>query len=92
MSETQRIAIIEMLKTVGRGLWFGFLGLVVTALTTIASSGAISNITLSIGGLEINLAILLIAIIGFIAKAIDRYIHKNENIRSNGIAPKFLQN
>lgn len=91
MNEAKLKAIIETLKSIGRGLWFGILGLVVVALTALASSGAITDITISVAGLTVNLAYVLIAVIGFIAKAIDTYIHKNENIATNGIAPSFLQ-
>lgn len=91
MDDAKKKAIIETLKSIGRGLWFGILGLVVVALTALASSGSISDITIDISGMTINLAYILVAIIGFIAKAIDTYIHKNENINSNGIAPSFLQ-
>lgn len=91
MNDAKKKAIIETLKSIGRGLWFGILGLVVVALTALASSGSISDITIDISGMSINLAYILVAIIGFIAKAIDTYIHKNENIDSNGIAPSFLQ-
>lgn len=91
MNEAKRTAIIETLKSIGRGLWFGILGLVVVALTALASSGSIADITITVAGATINLAYILIAVIGFIAKSIDTYIHKNENIASNGIAPSFLQ-
>ena len=91
MSEVQRTAIIETLKSIGRGLWFGILGLIVVALTAITSSGDISNITITIAGLTVNLSVVIVAVVGFIAKTIDTYIHKNENIDSNGIAPSFLQ-
>jgi len=91
MNEAKRTAIIETLKSIGRGVWFGILGLIVVALTALASSGAVTDVSVNLGGLTVNLAYVLVAIIGFIAKAIDTYIHKNENISSNGIAPSFLQ-
>lgn len=91
MDEAKRTAIIETLKSIGRGLWFAILGLVVTALTTFATSGAVTEATVNVGNLSINLAFVIIAVVGFITKAIDTYIHKNENIAINGIAPSFLQ-
>ena len=91
MSEAQRIAIIETLKSIGRGLWFAILGLVVTALTAFATSGAVTKATITIGTISINIAFVVVAVVGFGTKAIDTYIHKNENITSNGIAPSFLQ-
>lgn len=91
MDEAKRKAIIETLKSIGRGLWFAILGLLVTALTTFATSGAVTNASIAVGGLDINLAFVVVAVVGFVAKTIDTYIHKNENIASNGIAPSFLQ-
>ena len=84
-------AILETVKSVARGFYFGVLGLVVVALTALASSGAITNVTIDVAGLEVNLAYVILAVIGFIAKGIDTYVHKNDNINANGIAPSFLQ-
>lgn len=91
MDAAKRKALIETLKSVGRGLWFGILGLIVVALTAIASSGDISNVNITIAGLTVNLSVVIVAVVGFIAKSIDTYIHKNPAIDSNGIAPSFLQ-
>jgi drug/metabolite transporter (DMT)-like permease len=91
MDEAKRTAIIETLKSIGRGLWFAILGLIVVALTALASSSEISNISITIAGLTVNLSVVIVAVVGFIAKTIDTYIHKNENIDINGIAPGFLQ-
>jgi hypothetical protein len=44
MDPVKRKALIETLKSVGRGLWFGILGLVVVALTALATSGSISDV------------------------------------------------
>jgi len=91
MDEVKQKALIETLKSIGRGLWFGVLGLVVVALTALASSGDISNVSITIAGLTVNLSVVILAVVGFVAKSIDTYIHKNDNIDSNGIAPSFLQ-
>lgn len=91
MDDVKRNALIETLKSVGRGLWFGILGLVVVALTALATSGAVSDITVVVAGISVNLSFVILAVVGFIAKTIDTYIHKNDNIKSNGIAPSFLQ-
>ena len=91
MDESKRNALIETLKSIGRGLWFGILGLVVVALTALATSGAVSDITVVVAGITVNLSFVILAVVGFIAKTIDTYIHKNDNIKSNGIAPSFLQ-
>lgn len=91
MDADKRHAIIETLKSVGRGLWFGALVLIVVALTAIASSGDISNVNVTVAGLTVNLSVVIVAVVGFFAKSIDTYVHKNDNIDRNGIAPSFLQ-
>lgn len=91
MDEPKRTALIETLKSVGRGLWFSILGLIVVALTAIATSGAVSNVYVTVAGLTLNMSVVLVAAVGFVAKTIDTYIHKNPTIQSNGIAPPFLQ-
>ena len=91
MDEFKKNALIETLKSIGRGLWFGILGLVAVALTALATSGAVSDITVVVAGVSINLSFVILAVVGFVAKTIDTYIHKNEKINSNGIAPGFLQ-
>lgn len=91
MDQAKKNALIETLKSIGRGLWFGILGLVAVALTALATSGAVSDITVVVAGVSINLSFVILAVVGFVAKTIDTYIHKNENINSNGIAPGFLQ-
>lgn len=91
MDDAKRTALIETLKSIGRGLWFGVLGLIAVALTALATSGAVSDITVVVAGVSINLSFVILAVVGFVAKTIDTYIHKNDKIQSNGIAPSFLQ-
>lgn len=91
MDADKRHALIETAKSVGRGLWFGILGLIVVALTALASSGAVADVNVTVGNLTVNLAFIIVAVVGFIAKSIDTYVHKNDKIDSNGIAPSFLQ-
>lgn len=91
MDPVQRKALIETLKSVGRGLWFGILGLIVVALTAVATSGNISNMGVTVAGFTLNLSVIILAVVGYVAKIIDTYVHKNENIASNGLAPSFLQ-
>lgn len=91
MDEAKKEALIETLKSIARGIWFGVLGLIAVGLTTLASSGAVSDIIVVVAGVSINLSFVILAVVGFVAKTIDTYIHKNENIDSNGIAPSFLQ-
>lgn len=91
MDDAKKTALIETLKSIGRGLWFGVLGLVAVALTALATSGAVSDVTVVVAGVSINLSFVILAVVGFVAKTIDTYIHKNDNIGINGIAPTFLQ-
>lgn len=91
MDNAKRTALIETVKSIARGLWFAILGLIVVALYALASSGAVADATVTVGGLTVNLAVVIVAAVGFVAKTIDTYIHKNEKIDSNGIAPSFLQ-
>lgn len=84
-------ALIELGKSVLRMIWFGFLALIITALTAIASDGQITNATVTIGDSVIQVGFILVGVIGFVIKAIDRYIHKSENNDLNGIAPSILQ-
>jgi hypothetical protein len=91
MDQAKRKALLETLKSIGRGLWFGLLGLIVVALTALASSGALTGVNVTIGSATINLAYVILAAVGFIAKTIDTYVHKNDKIAINGLAPSFLQ-
>ena len=84
-------ALVELAKSFGRFIWFGLLGLIVTFLTALVSAGGITDATIAIGSNTLNVGVILVFVIGFIAKAIDRYVHANENITANGIAPSFLQ-
>jgi hypothetical protein len=84
-------ALIELAKSFGRFIWFGLLGLVSTFLVNLVASGDLKDINVVIGGLEVNLAFVVLAGITGLIKLIDRYRHVNENIDSKGIAPKFLQ-
>lgn len=91
MDAAKRKALVETVKSIARGLYFAILGLIGVALTALATSGAITDVTVSVGSLKVNLAVVILAAIGFVAKTIDTYVNKNKNIDSNGIAPSFLQ-
>ena len=84
-------AIIELLKAFARFMWFGVLGLVVAFLTSLVAGGNIAGITIDIFGQTLNVGFLIVAAITFVAKGIDKYIHENPSITSNGIALSFLQ-
>lgn len=85
-------ALIELAKSTGRLIWFGFLGLIVTVLTGLLTAGELQNINVIVGGMEINLSFVVLAVITAVIKLIDRYRHVSENTDSKGIAPSFLQN
>lgn len=86
-------ALIETLKTIGRGLWFGFLGVVALILTVIVGSPEVAQATITLPVFNITLSVgaLIVAGAAALAKVIDRYIHKSKSTQSNGIAPSFLQ-
>ena len=87
------VALVETLKTVGRGLWFGLLGIIVLVLTVVAGSPEIAAATVTVPVLNITLSVgaLIVAGVAALAKVIDRYVHKSTNNDLNGIAPSFLQ-
>lgn len=87
------VALVETLKTVGRGLWFGLLGIIVLVLTVVAGSPEIAAATVTVPILNITLSVgaLIVAGVAALAKVIDRYVHKSTNNDLNGIAPSFLQ-
>lgn len=87
-------ALVETLKTIGRGIYFGLLGVVALVLTVIIASPdvAAATITVPVLGFTLNVGSLIVAGAAALAKIVDRYRHKSENTDSNGIAPSFLQN
>ena len=86
-----KTALIELAKSTGRFVWFGFLALLVTALTALLSAGELQNINVLVGGLEINLSFVVLGLITGAIKLLDKYIHESKNIDSNGLAPSILQ-
>lgn len=87
------VALLETLKTVARGLWFGLLGVIVLILTVVAGSPEVAAATVTVPVLNITLSVgaLVVAGVAALAKVIDRYVHKSRNNDLNGIAPPFLQ-
>lgn len=85
-------ALLETIKTAGRAVYFAFLGIIVLVLTVITTSPDVAQATVTIPGLNmvVSIGALIVAGTGFLAKAIDRYIHKSDS-ETNGIAPGFLQ-
>lgn len=84
-------AIIETLKSAARFVWFGLLALIVVALTALVSDPSIIGAVVEVQGIKISLGVVLVAVIGYIIKLVDTYIHNNKQIKSNGLAPEFLQ-
>lgn len=80
-------AILEVAKSFARFVYFGVLGLVVVFLTSLAAGGSLNNVVITVGGQHINAGFLVVAAVAGVAKAIDRYVHANDNISANGIAP-----
>ena len=84
-------AVVELLKSFGRFIYFGVLGLVVTFLTSLAADPSLAQAHVTVAGQTFSIGFVLVAAIAFAAKAIDRYVHKSENTDLKGIAPSFLQ-
>jgi hypothetical protein len=84
-------AIIETLKSAGRFVWFGLLSLVVVALGAIITDVNVVSAVIDLHGLKISVGAVLVAVLGYLIKLIDTYIHNNKKIDSNGLAPNFLQ-
>lgn len=84
-------ALLELLKSTGRFVWFGLLGVVVAALTALLTAPDVVQATITVGEYSVSIGFIIVAVIGFIIKALDTYIHKNKDLNSNGLAPEFLQ-
>lgn len=86
-------ALIETVKTIARGIYFGLLGVVALVLTVIATSPDVAQatVTVPVFDIPVNVGSLIVAGVAALAKVVDRYRHKNTAIPSNGIAPSFLQ-
>lgn len=83
-------ALTETAKTIARGLWFSFLGLVALVLTAVATSPDVAEATVVLPVVEtpVSVGTFIVAVVASLIKVIDRYRHKAGN---GGIAPKFLQ-
>lgn len=84
-------ALVETLKSAGRAVWFAFLAIIITALTGLATDGAVTNATVELGGQTVQVGFLLVTVIGLLIKLLDRYIHKSRGTELNGLAPTVLQ-
>lgn len=84
-------ALKETLLTFLRGVYFTVLGILVSFLVSLSADQSLLATKLSIGDWSLPVGVVIVGAIAGVAKLIDRYIHKNENIKYNGIAPEFLQ-
>ena len=82
-----KTALTETVKTFGRFIYFGVLGLVATFLASLVAGGTLNDIAITLGGQSFNVGFVIVVVVAGIAKAIDRYVHTNDNIEANGIAP-----
>ena len=91
MNKNTLKALWELLKSSGRFVYFALLGIIVTALLSLAATPEVVTAIIDINGLKISVGFLLVAALTGLAKLIDLYVRKNKNIDANGIAPEFLQ-
>lgn len=84
-------ALVELLKSFARFMYFGGLGLVSTFLVSLATNTDVMNTVWTFQGFSLQVGSWIVLGAGFVAKAIDLYVKKNKNVPLNGIAPKFLQ-
>lgn len=84
-------ALVELGKSFLRAVWFGFLGVLATALFSLAASESLMNIVWCWGEICVHAGVALAAGAASLAKLVDRYIHKSDKTDLNGIAPNFLQ-
>ena len=68
-------ALIEGAKELGRVIVIAILPILMASINT------------QTGEININMQILLAALIIALLKAVDRYVHKEPNIKSKGILP-----
>ncbi len=86
-------SLVELVKSGLRPLYFSALGLVVTFLTSLATSADLIKSTWTIPhlGVEVPVGLVLATVITAAWKALDLYVRNNKDIKAKGIAPSFLQ-
>jgi len=84
-------AIIEVLKSFARFIYFGVLGLIGTFLVSLAADPSIVNAHVTIAGAQVSVGFVIVAGITGLVKLIDRYVRTSDYNQRNGIAPGFLQ-
>lgn len=88
MSKT---ALIEVVKSFLRFMYFGILALIGTFLTSLLADPSLANTTITVAGQTFSIGFVIIGGLGLLVKAIDKYVRANPANTKNGIAPKFLQ-
>lgn len=91
MNYISKKGLIELVKSFGRFIYFGIIGLVSTFLLSLMTDENLLNVVWTLGEVSIPAGVWIVSGIGFIVKALDRYKHSSDNSESHGIAPKFLQ-
>lgn len=79
-------ALIELLKSAVRFLYFGVLGLIGAFLTSLAANASLSNSYVDIGSLRLPTGLIITGVVAAALKAIDRYKHYDPTA-SKGITP-----
>lgn len=87
----KREALIETTKTFLRGVYFTVLGMVGTFLVSLTANTDLINTVINIGGVFLPVGVVIVTALTALVKLIDRYVHSNQGIERNGIAPKVLQ-
>jgi hypothetical protein len=80
----------ETFKTFLRGVYFAVLGMLGTFLASLATDQNLLDTVVTIGDVYLQVGVVLSAVVAALAKMIDRFIHKNDNINLNGITPVDL--
>jgi hypothetical protein len=84
-------AFMELGKSFLRAIWFGLLGVVGVFLTSLTTNVDLLTATWSVGELTVPVGVWIVAGVGFVIKALDRYIHQNEDMVLNGLALPPMQ-
>lgn len=84
-------AVVEVVKSFARFIYFGVLGLIGTFVVSLAANPSLANAHVTIAGATVSVGFVIVAGLSGLAKLIDRYVRSSENNDLNGIAPSFLQ-
>lgn len=76
MNEVKKTALIEGVKEFGRVVVIGAVSAGIVYLQALA--GGIQDVALQVA---------LLSLLTSVGKAVDKFVHKNDNINANGIVP-----